>query len=361
VVHRTDGLSGGEAPPRELAKFVGGPGQRPAFRGLRYRRRSSAAWLVGLVERQLGESPVWDRVAGCGRCLGPLVEIRCKCVGGAYPCNVFTCGNVWACAVCSAKIRTRRSAEVQAGSELWVADGGLVAMLTLTVRHREWLELADVLEAVTSSWRLLQQRKEYRSLRRAMVGTVKALEVTVGANGWHPHLHLLMMLRGEVPVVEVEAMVSELHDGWASLAGTRLGMAPTRAHGLDLRWLDASSSVYVAKIGAEIALGGGATRHPLTLLDDVRCGDAAAVARFCEYARTMYRRHSLDWSKGLRSRLGLGADVSDEALAAADEGGEFARFVDGSEWNRLLWSVRSDGSPAVLDVLEQVEAEWLAR
>jgi hypothetical protein len=353
--------SSGEAPPRELAKFVGGPGQSVDFRSLRYRRRGTAGWLVGLVERQTGQGPSWDRVGGCGRCMGQLVEVRCTCQGGAYPCNVVTCGNVWACAVCSAKIRTRRSAEVEAGSAAWVAQGGKLAMLTLTVRHREWLELGRVLEGVAGSWRKLQQRKEYRSLRSSIGGTVKALEVTLGSHGWHPHIHLLMMLNGSASAVEVEVMVAALHDGWASLAGGQLGMTPTREHGLDLRWLDVSSAAYVSKIGAEIALGGGATRHPLTLLDDVRHGEAASIASFVEYANVMFRRHSLDWSKGLRDRLGLKVEKSDEELAAEDEGGDFVRYVEGREWNRLLLSPRSDGSPSVLSLLEEVEREWLAR
>lgn len=50
-------------------------------------------------------------------------------------------------------------------------------------------------------------------------------------------------------------------------------------------------------------------------------GDAVAGALFTEYAAAMRGRHQLQWSRGLRERLGLGAVLPDDA-AAAEVGGD---------------------------------------
>ena len=70
-------------------------------RGARMNLRALAAADPDTPERQrnCGAVPVGDRV-----------EIRMK-DGSAYYCGLETCGNVWLCPVCSAKVHHRRAAE----------------------------------------------------------------------------------------------------------------------------------------------------------------------------------------------------------------------------------------------------------
>jgi len=72
-------------------------------RGARMNLRALAAGDPDTPERQrnCGAVPVGDRV-----------EIRIR-NGSAYYCDLETCGNVWLCPVCSAKIHRRRAAELR--------------------------------------------------------------------------------------------------------------------------------------------------------------------------------------------------------------------------------------------------------
>jgi hypothetical protein len=195
-----------------------------------------------------------------------------------------------------------------------------------------------------------------------MLGTIKALEVTVGPHGWHPHIHLLMFIEGGVSMGEVDVLVAGLHDGWSQLAEKGLGVAPSRSHGLNLRWLDASASAYVSKIGDEVARADTkGTRHPFTLLDDVRQGDVEAFARYAEYGQAMHRRHLIDWSKGLRRTLGVGPEKTDEELAAQDEGGEWSREYERAVWNKAMVTRDANGVPLTTEILKEVERQWLQR
>jgi len=259
----------------------------------------------------------------------------------------------------------RRGVEVEAAAVSWVVmHGGQLAMVTLTVRHFERMSLRQVLEAVSGGWRKLRNRKEYRALRSQLAGTVKGLEVTVGPNGWHVHIHVLLFVSGDAVPGEVEGLSHALFDPWAELAAEVLGVSPDRSHGVHVRWMDPTASAYVSKIGNEITrsdMKAGGTVHPLTLLDEYAMGDVDAMHRFAEYGNAMFGRHSLDWSPGLRKLLGLSAEKSDEELAAQEEDGESVVFVDGRVWNRMCIERDANGVPQTAAYLRKVESEWLAR
>jgi hypothetical protein len=348
--------------PRQLAKYRGGPGQGLVYRDRRYRLRHTVRKLVWWVERDRGESPTWARTASCGLCIGSQVEIRCTCQGGAYPCNIETCANVWACAVCSAKIRGRRGDEVTVGAQAWTDAGGTLGMLTLTARHHEWMELRQVLSAVLGSWTKLRARKEYRALRAMVAGSIKALEITVGENGWHPHIHLLLFIEPGADPLEVDRCTTALFSPWRQLLRHSLGTSVTEAHAIDFRWMDASAAKYVSKIGFEVTHADSKSgRDIFGLLDEAMQGEAPSFFKCVEFFDVMKGRHSLDWSPGLRGRLGLGEALTDEELAQADEGGELSEFVESAVWNKALVATDESGVPVVVAILKKVEENWRNR
>ena len=53
-----------------------------------------------------------------------------------------TCGSVWACPVCAAKIAERRRVELLDAMEMHKAQGGVVSLLTLTTPHQRGDNLA---------------------------------------------------------------------------------------------------------------------------------------------------------------------------------------------------------------------------
>jgi hypothetical protein len=289
--------------------------------------------------------------------IGSHVELRAKGDRGVYAVNVETCGYVWGDPVCGHKVRVRRAFEVMAAAEAWAGRGGSLGMVTLTVRHHRWMPLADVLGAVRESWRKLQMRKEYRKLRGVIFGTIKALEVKVGDNGWHVHLHVLLFL---VPEAEdVAAMVAALHDPWSELVTAKLGVSPSKAHGIDYRAMGTDAAAYVSKVGYEIASSGTkGGRDPLDLLGDATDGDLSAFSRVMEFLDRMRGVQSLSWSKLLRRRLGLAAEKSDEELALEDEDGEHVAYIEAAVWRAALRNRDENGVPVVWQLMQQYEEAW---
>ena len=343
---------------REVVKYGSSPGQQGRDRNRRYRRRHRVRGLVDLVEKVQGECS-FGRVATCGMSRSTLVEIKER-DGVCYPSNVISCGSIWACPVCSAKIRARREVELEAGAAEWVARGGRLAMLTFTLRHDRLMDLLDVLNALLGSYRKLRHRKSFERLRSLVVGQVRALEVTYGENGWHPHLHVLLFVRSGVEEEQVRELLGAIVTDWRDLVGQSLGAFPSVQRAVDLLWFGSDSSTaagYVSKIAKEMTLSDSKSGlDPFALLDVVDVGRDRAVARFIEFANTMRGRHAMDWSPGLRELLGLGDFKSDEEIASEDDdGGDgivcvfFAR-----QWNRYV----KDGTSQnyLSDIERQVRA-----
>ena len=55
--------------------------------------------------------------------------------GYAYTTGLQTCGSIWACPICSYKIRVKRAAEIAVAIARHKALGGTVLLLTLTTQH----------------------------------------------------------------------------------------------------------------------------------------------------------------------------------------------------------------------------------
>jgi hypothetical protein len=110
-----------------------------------------------------------------------------------------TCGSVWACPVCSAKIAERRRAEIITAMAAHKAAGGCMHLLTLTAPHQRSDALVDLLAKQALALKKMFSDKTVRKVfaELGVVGQIRALEVTHGRrsernNGWHPHYHLLL-------------------------------------------------------------------------------------------------------------------------------------------------------------------------
>ena len=284
-------------------------------RAARFRHQRHAAHLLG------GR----NRVRGCRWSVSSLndgVDLVTSNYGDgsgvrAHYEGLQTCGSVWHCPCCGARISETRREEL--GQLLrWARSQGLhVNMLTMTARHGRDDDLSILLDGMKNAKQRWARHRSYRNIRDVMVGSVTATEVTGGGqHGWHPHFHVI--------VVTTEAVDWDpLRDAWlASLRGA--GLDGTGS-GWDVR--DAREvGTYIAKWGAaeELALAGqkkgraGGGMTPAQLLaascDD---GDGYAGLLWSEYARVFQGRRQLVWSRGLKSLAGI--DDVDDQEAAADE------------------------------------------
>ena len=310
-----------------------------------------------------------ERVRWCLRAVRPgepgVGVLQSVAHGGAHYGGLRACGSVWHCPVCAAKIAARRRGELEGAIAAHRAAGGAVFLLTYTVAHGRGENLEELLGAFLAALRSTLGSRAYRRLRAAyrVVGAVRGLEVTWGAaHGYHPHGHVLLFLAppADGPWTEARAaraageLWAALYPVWAGAAG-RWGLAMSAARGLDVRHTRGAVGDYVAKFGrdpggepwgpgcelakAHVKRGREGRYTPWDLLRVVEeTGESWARDRFREYAAAFKGRHQLEWSKGLRARLGLGREASDTELAErAEEPAVCVGVLTLEEWRLVLW------------------------
>ena len=61
----------------------------------------------------------------------------------------------------------------------------------------------------------------------SLAGTIRSVEITHGMNGWHPHLHALVYVRGDPGAEGLAALAVDVRSRWERFIA---GVAPTRPH-----------------------------------------------------------------------------------------------------------------------------------
>lgn len=284
------------------------------------------------------------RLCKCGRTMhGDYVGIRNNGEVSGFA-GLVTCGSVWICPVCNAKVMARRSLEIGSAVALAQLAGLKIAFLTLTMRHNSSQSLADLWNALSYAWNAVTAGKPWLKAkkRHGIKGFLRAAEVTVGRNGWHVHIHCLVFLEADLIEPDVSGLQKTMFDRWKA-ALMRKGLdAPTMA-GQDARLLDgpadAALSEYLTKaqdqgkvternIGLELTSSqskhvrsGFSTRTPWALLDEwFGDGDADSAALWFEFEKASKGKRQLTWSRGLREMLGLVNEKSDEDIASEEIG-----------------------------------------
>lgn len=316
----------------------------------RFRWQRHAAKLLGGVGRVgLCRYSVVSKTAGVD-----LVSSRYgDGPASAHYEGLQTCGSVWACPCCGARISQTRRDELNQLLSWARSQGHHVSMVTLTARHGRDDDLEDLLSKMKDAKGRWARHRSYRVLKTMVVGSVTATEVTGGgAHGWHPHFHVIFITSGEVDF-------SPLRDAWlASLRGA--GLDGTGS-GWDVR--DAGEvGTYLGKWGAaeELALKdrkkGRSGRTPAQLLA-ASCdeGDKTAGRLWAEYARVFHGRRQLVWSRGLKALAGIGE--VDDAEAAKDEQQEEQEETGRANIDHRTWvdRIAVPGSDRRSEILERAE------
>ncbi len=295
--------------------------------------------------------------------------------GRPYYAGLMACGSVWSCPVCAPKIQAVRALEVRAAIDAWQ---GAVVLLTQTVPHSHQDELQPLLQAFTEALRLFKAGSPYKraSTRFRIAGSIRALEVTHGSNGWHPHAHTILFLEGhhDQGAVHVRRdMKLELFRLWksaAARAGFKGKLSP------DAFSVQDASKVqnYVTKMGAEYRWGpehelvkahSKTASRGLSPFDFLRFYDpemnaersSRHLARFAEYSLVFHGRRQLVWSDGLKKLL-LGTDgLTDQQIAdSTGEADAVLARIPLSDW-RIIRKHNLQG--LVLEVVNQHGATGL--
>ena len=279
----------------------------------------------------------------------------------AYFRGLVQCGSVWLCPVCSEKISAVRGVELQQAIDNALDYGHGVQLVTLTVRHGRELPLDDLLEKFTKAVRRFKSGRAYQKAVAdfGILGEVRALEVTHGeANGWHPHTHALTFSHAPLKGHTLTRLKRRLFVLWFRACGKEGLPLPDYAHGVDVRPAKYAAA-YVAKFGFAAELvksakkkGKVGSRNQWQLLADAAAGDRRSAWLFREYAKNFKGRRQLFWSKGLRVRLSLGVELTEQdALNVPDAPDCSLLFVlDPDTWAVVL---RAGARAAVLEAAKQ--------
>lgn len=250
--------------------------------------------------------------------------------------NLELCNRVWTCPVCAARIANERRRELSDALAAAKIAGYMPVLVTYTVRHDGRDRLGALLDGLQASLRAFKSGRAWQDIKReyGVLGGVRALEVTFGEYGWHPHIHELMFLDEQHAPRIVAGLRQWLAERWRAML-EKQGYDASWEHGIDVRTADSQIADYIAKYGHEprehefgveheVAYGNSKKAHrdgltAFQLLEAYGNGDQQARELFEEYAGEMDGRRQLVWSAGLRALLALPEPVEDEQLPGFEE------------------------------------------
>lgn len=267
--------------------------------------------------------------------------------------------SVWGSPLAATRIAALRAEEVTKAADNWLtskpasqqANRG-IEFLTLTLRHHRGQSLTEVWDAISYCWQATTRGASWHGSAKVEgdkhtygIGHfIKAVEVTHGANGWHVHLHVLLLCHRRLTEEERGTLSARMFKRWSSAAVRKGFDAPEERYGIKLK--EAVTDQNTAKLGAYLSKGqtsklaaeltGGqaskqareSNRTPFqVLLDICDARDAgedygADLAIWREWERSSSGRRQMAWSRGAKAELGL-LDLDDDELLAKDDSENF--------------------------------------
>lgn len=295
------------------------------------------------------------------------------------------CGSVWADPVCAGRILLHRALEIGAVLGRAIGQGHPLGFVTLTMRHHAGQPLALLWAAAQKGWRRCIQGKGWVEVQPLVEGWVRVWEVTHGRNGWHVHVHLVLVLApGQSPAEALEVIAGGMFERW-SRGLVAAGLEAPRPVGQDWHVVEGERAAglvgqYLAKIvdapeaeeerarslGLELTSSlpgrsaeGLRTRPVWTLLDHLQAtGEADALEAWHEWERASKGKRQVGWSRGLRERFAPEVeDLGDDEIVQQEIGTKEDELVHFSaeQWRDI---VAVPGRPVLL--LEATERAGLA-
>lgn len=319
------------------------------------------------------------RIRHCGRVPrgnGDDVTLRLR-EGLAGYSGLQHCGSVWADPVCAGRILVHRALEIGAVLGRAVGAGYCLAFATLTMRHNSGQSLEDLWAAAQKAWqRVISGKGWIAAQERGVVGWVRVWEVTYGANGWHVHVHLVLVLRPNSTPADLEAICQPAFERWSR--GLQLaGLAAPLRIGQDWHLVEGAAASedlggYLAKLadsvdGASDALGlelthglggraarGLSTKPQWAILDHVvRTGESAAMRLWHEWERVSKGKRQVGWSRGLRDRFAPDLEeLSDDSIVEQELG---TKSDDVVRWSVRQWREMVKQPERIVLLLEVAE------
>lgn len=193
----------------------------------------------------------------CKCCRSPLPEVA-YVVGQYDPVNqtssfrgLIQCDS-YACPVCAFRRSEVDRHELSVALAVAQKHDLFPVLITCTLRHHMGDALADTRAALATAFDDTFSGRWYINLQDEYLieGKVKSWEPTFGANGWHPHLHVLMFMGMELAGSSLHKFESRLAARWKDKLQA-LGFDASEEYGIDVRTADSDIADYIAKFGRE--------------------------------------------------------------------------------------------------------------
>lgn len=332
----------------------------------------------------------------------------------AYYAGLQACGSPWICPVCAAKIRQKHADQIADAALAWINAGRSLYSMMLTVPHDRSMRLAELWDFIRGAFRSLLSGRFWKSIKSdfGLEGFVRSTEVTSGANGWHPHIHILLFFDEQISPASLEELSGLIYERWRSMAegaGYRtpkrdlFSIAPVRSaesvcqylaksgffeDNPDFAVIESPAGGKARRVGLELARadlkdGRRAGRTPFQIIADF-CANPAAraadLALWLEWEDESKGKRSVEWSRdtiyrsdgsytfqSFKKRFGI-EEQTDEELAQDEVGGAYVRTVSTWEWTalratdrvgRLLEIAESHGKGGVEYYLEWLTGDFL--
>jgi hypothetical protein len=278
--------------------------------------------------------------------------------------GLVTCGSQWLCAVCSLKIALSRRGEAQLAVQKLGEQGGVCGLLTLTIPHQIGQSFDLVFGSLNRLYSLFSSGGQSAKFRKlwGQLGYIRAVEVTRGINGWHPHFHIVLFFAKSVLWAE---LTNDFFARWHKIAKKEFSWNLPRAS-LDLRG-HGRAAEYISKWSIEdeitmahVKKGRGESLTPFELLSAYSNGDSQAGRDWHEFAvgvsplkeGRVKSANRLTWSPGLKGLLSI-KELTDEQIAdAQDKRAHLLGTLTFDQWQKVL-AQEFDVRPALLTLATQ--------
>lgn len=314
-----------------------------------------------------------ERVSKCLRMVNNKHQVEVwkhRKTDRAFYGGLTVCGSVWHCPVCASKISERRKLELQQAFDLYKAQKGNLAFLTLTFSHTKFDSLQEILDKFTEASRKYKSGRQYQRIKEKMgiEGSVRGLEVTHSElNGFHPHSHEVIFYKNDC---ELELIKKELWLLWEK-ACNKVGLKASEEHGLTLQTGDDAND-YLTKFGkgnwtleqemTKAHIKKGKNEKSLTPFDFLKwylmTEDNKYLRLFKEYAIAFKGKRQLYWSKGLKARFAIGEKTDEELSKEKLEEADLLGLLTYDQWKVIL---KKDTRSQLLDAIEKYGFEFAVK
>jgi len=263
--------------------------------------------------------------------------------GRARASGTMKCGSNWVCPACMTYIQEQRRLELQTAMDR--SSGEMITvMVTYTVQHSKTDRLKALIAVMTDAYRKTRSGRYWQDIKAhySICGSVRSMEVTYGAFGWHPHFHELMFLDKSVLGHDRAGGLDELAQALKGDVGgqwyekiTNAGLWANIDDAFDVKAGNKYTADYIAKFGRLPKDGSlSVPAHEMTyrttktankgsfgvldMLFAAGQGSNEYKRLFVEYADATKGRSMIHWSRGLKKRLDINV-IRDEIAAQGVE------------------------------------------